>query len=491
MKVALIISGYLRNYENNLKYIKKQIIEKYNNVDVYLHITKNENLEDKYLNQIEESDVKNIIDTLNPISVMTENNIHYNDDKRINNIINHWIKLYKLNEVKRLNEKIIGEKYDLVIRYRPDLEIKSLNVFDTFENGFIYIPIDSKIDKNKLKNSNDGYFCDALAFGDSRTMDIYFNVYSELSELINKYGPISETILYEYLKKNGDIVKLIDIDYAFMLSKCNVFAICGDSGSGKSTLSNLLQKMFNDSFKLECDRYHKWERGDKEWDGITHLNPSANYITKMYEDVFNLKIGNEIFQVDYDHDTGKFTEKQLINPSNNLIVCGLHSLYINEKELYDLKIYMDTQETLKTKWKIDRDIKERGYTIQKVLDNIKKREKDFKEYIEPQKEKADLIVRFFTDEEIEYSNLNHDTKLKLKLSISKRFNITHILTDLKNNGIEFTLSETNDFTKIIFNEYLNSPPFNQNKIKTNDFYDYILYFVFNLKIYKLKKINYI
>jgi uridine kinase len=46
------------------------------------------------------------------------------------------------------------------------------------------------------------------------------------------------------------------------------------------------------------------------------------------------------------------------------------------------------------KWKIKRDVRDRGYSIQKVLDSIVKREEDFNEFIRPQKEHADLIVKF-------------------------------------------------------------------------------------------------
>ena len=44
MKVALLISGYLRNYQENINFIKEEIINNFVNVDVYLHITNNENL---------------------------------------------------------------------------------------------------------------------------------------------------------------------------------------------------------------------------------------------------------------------------------------------------------------------------------------------------------------------------------------------------------------------------------------------------------------
>jgi len=485
MRIALLISGYLRNYETNLKFINDEIINKYKNVDVYLHITKNENLEDKYFNQIEDADIQHITHILNPISTIIEDNIHYVEDKHINNLINHWNKLYKLNELKKINENATNQKYDFVIRYRPDLSIKTKNIFEMTVNDVIYIPADSKIDKSRLTNIDDIYICDALAFGSSELMDKYFNIYNELNSLIVKHGAISETLLANYLISFNIPYQTIDIDYSFILSKCNVFAICGDSGSGKSTLSDLLKNTLTDSFKLECDRYHKWERTDEKWNELTHLNPNANYITKMTEDIFNLKIGNEIYQVDYDHHSGKFTEKELINPTNNLIVCGLHSLYgdINQDEstLYNLKIYMDTDNELKKKWKLIRDVKERGYSIEKVLESIEKRKADFNEFIMPQKYNADLIIRFFSVDEIDLNNLDKVDRLSLELSVSKEFNIENVLKNLKNKGFNYTLTIDDKFKKIVFLEYKNLDFFESKKIaKTNSFYDYILYFIFNL-----------
>ena len=116
MKVALLISGYLRNYQENINFIKEEIINNFVNVDVYLHITNNENLEDKYFNQISESDLNHIKNLLNPITTIVENNIFYDENKKINNVINHWSKLYKLNEIRKINEDLSGKEYDLVIR---------------------------------------------------------------------------------------------------------------------------------------------------------------------------------------------------------------------------------------------------------------------------------------------------------------------------------------------------------------------------------------
>ena len=487
MRIALLIAGYLRSYENNIDYIKKEILNKFKDVDVYLHITKNENEEDKYLNQIEESDISFITNELKPISTIIENNTYFSDDKKINNTMNHWNKLHKLNHIKKINESSNGVKYDLVIRYRLDLEIKSENVFDLKIDDYIYIPIDSKIDKTKLINLNDDHICDALSFGKSEIMDEYFKIYEVLPKLIIRHGHVSETILSAYLKNNNLKYKLIDINYSFILSKCNVFAICGDSGSGKSTLSDLLKSSFTDSFKLECDRYHKWERNDTNWTNLTHLNPNANFITKMNEDVFNLKIGNEIYQVDYDHHTGKFTDKQLINPTNNLIVCGLHSLSVDHTvsgdTLYNLKIYMDTDDTLKKKWKISRDVTERGYSVEQVLQNMKKREKDYTKYIDPQKENADLIIRFFTNDTVNFTELEKEPNISLELSIKKSFNINNVLNKLNVLEINYQLITENNLNRIVFEKYEKTNIIDEYKVPiSNNFYDYILFFIFHLNL---------
>ena len=100
-------------------------------------------------------------------------------------------------------------------------------------------------------------------------------------------------------------------------------------------ISNKLKEKINGSFILECDRYHKWERLSENWNNYTHLDLSANYITKMRDDVFDIFQGKNIYQVDYDHANGTFTNKELINSTDNLIVCGLHTIY-NDNTLLNI-----------------------------------------------------------------------------------------------------------------------------------------------------------
>ena len=115
----------------------------------------------------------------------------------------------------------------------------------------------------------------------------------------------------------------------------------------------------------------------------------------MHDDVFNLKIGNDIYQVDYDHYNGTFTEKKKLENKQNIILCGLHTLF-NKNNLLNFKIYLDTDENLRKFWKIKRDTIHRNYSIDKILNQINSRIDDFNKYIKPQKLNSDLIIRFFT-----------------------------------------------------------------------------------------------
>lgn len=474
MKVALLISGYLRTFKDNLPSIKDNIVKTFNNnVDIYIHVTKDEQKKDKYLNpSILYENINLLQENLNPICLIVEEDKNFHEDVNTSNLFSNWSKFFKLNNIKKENEKTNGE-YDLVIKYRPDLNLTSNEFFNTnIEKDTLYIPKDSKIDKTKLKNLNDCYICDSFCYGSSKIMDQYFEIYPNLQNIIDKYSNIPENVLCNYLNDFKIKYELVDIDYQIVLSKCNVFGICGDSGSGKTTLGNILKKFFSNSFILECDRYHKWERGNENWQKYTHLNPEANYISKMNEDIFNLKIGNSIFQVDYDHKNGKFTENKLINSSENIIVCGLHSLYNTYEHLYDLKIYVDTDFDLKKDWKIKRDVIERGHSLENVLKQIDKRKDDYEKYILPQRNKSDLVINFFSENE----------EMCLKILINKQYDVSKILKTLNTKEINYSLSSSEqNFLTLTFHKYKSISLWDNSEIPIlYNFYDYIIYVILNI-----------
>jgi uridine kinase len=132
--------------------------------------------------------------------------------------------------------------------------------------------------------------------------------------------------------------------------------------------------------------------------------------TKLSEDAFKLKLGEDIFTVDYDHSTGRFTEPEHIEPAPYTIFCGLHTLYKESlRELCDLKIYIDTHEELKMLWKMERDTTHRGTSAERLLQTMERRKPDFKTFIDPQKDSADIIFHYAPGPE---SSVNFHLKVR-------------------------------------------------------------------------------
>jgi uridine kinase/Gpi18-like mannosyltransferase len=238
--------------------------------------------------------------------------------------------------------------------------------------------------------------------------------------------------------------------------------IGGDSAVGKSSLLNNLRDLLGDKvLQIEGDGEHKWERGNENWKKYTHLDPKANYMHKQADAIYSLKHNKAIFRKEYDHSTGKFTEALKVEPKEFIIIAGLHPFYLPKlRRNIDIKIYIDTDESLRRHWKILRDTKKRGYSIQNILSQIEIRMDDAKKYIYPQKNFADLVLNFFPINKIQPGKESKKVDLGLKIIFDASINIEIILEklncefswdyndDLKSQFIELTIEPTDDFKRI-------------------------------------------
>jgi phosphoribulokinase len=177
-----------------------------------------------------------------------------------------------------------------------------------------------------------------------------------------------------------------------------LLGIGGDSGTGKSTLVGGIYKIFGADkiTNINLDDYHTFDRVQRKIYKLTALHPAANNMALMGKHAWQLKNGEKIVKPVYDHSTGTFAEPEEVEPKPIVIIGGLFPFFTQElRDVFDLKVYLDPDEELKRSWKIQRDAGKRGYTIEQVMKEIEARQEDIRKHIEPQKEYADIIIRFY------------------------------------------------------------------------------------------------
>merc|ERR1712032_310891 len=105
-------------------------------------------------------------------------------------------------------------------------------------------------------------------------------------------------------------------------------------------------------------------------------------------------MGKSVEKPIYNHVTGLLDPPETIVPPKILIVEGLHPFYDERVEdLMDFKIYLDISDDVKFAWKIQRDMAERGHSLESIKASIEARKPDFDAYIDPQKKFADVVIQ--------------------------------------------------------------------------------------------------
>jgi uridine kinase len=173
--------------------------------------------------------------------------------------------------------------------------------------------------------------------------------------------------------------------------------IAGDSASGKHTLAESIAQLtgVENTVRLHGDDYHRWPRGHEAWKEQTHLNPSSNYFRQPVEHINELKLGVTIEKSTYDHNTGQFTNPEPVEPRRVILFEGLHPFVFQRmRDAFEIKVFLDTDEALRRYWKVSRDTAQRGYTPDKVNEEIQRRLEDSERYVRPQSKFANWVIRY-------------------------------------------------------------------------------------------------
>lgn len=212
-------------------------------------------------------------------------------------------------------------------------------------------------------------------------------------------------------------------DYFRLSRKPFVIGIAGDSGSGKDTYAEAIQGLIGDHSvtSVSGDDYHLWDRHKPMWQAMTHLNPMANDLERFASDIVSLTDSKSIMTRHYDHVTGKMSKPFKVNSNDFILASGLHALYLPIlRQCYNLSIYLDIHEGLRRHFKIQRDVKKRGHTLDKVLSSIDSRMEDARLFVYPQMSNADLILSLQPVNEAMLATNDDEHPIRFKLTVRSR-----------------------------------------------------------------------
>lgn len=178
-----------------------------------------------------------------------------------------------------------------------------------------------------------------------------------------------------------------------------LIGICGGTGSGKTTLARKIHDALGDEncLLLSMDRYYKDDDS---------LSPAQKALRNYdHPDAFDgdlllshlnaLKNGEEIECPSYDFATHSRLKERTREKSKKVIIVEGILLFADPKltDLLDYKIFVDTDADVRILRRILRDVKERGRTLDSVVNQYLTTVKPMHErFIEPFKRVADIIV---------------------------------------------------------------------------------------------------
>ena len=190
-----------------------------------------------------------------------------------------------------------------------------------------------------------------------------------------------------------------------------IITISGASGSGKSTLAKLIHDALPDSLLLSIDRYYLSKQEQIEKNGFYNFDyPDALDVCLLQKHLTILKSTGKAEVPIYDFTISQRAGYEPVTAKSHIIVDGLFAGDLLE-ELSDLNIFRDVELDLALLRRIDRDMSERGRTLESVTNQYMNdvRPAYFK-HIEHIKDKADMV--FSNNQDPEQLKQNADEVLK-------------------------------------------------------------------------------
>lgn len=178
-----------------------------------------------------------------------------------------------------------------------------------------------------------------------------------------------------------------------------IIGLAGGTGSGKTTVARALNKIVgegriavlpHDAYYRNLDHLPPAQRAEFNFD-----HPDALDTDLLIQHVKELKAGNAIEMPIYDFKTDSRTAQTIhIDPEPVIMVEGILIFAEPElRKLFDVKIFVDTDADIRFIRRVQRDVAERGRTVESVIQQYLTTVRPMHlEFVEPSKRYADVII---------------------------------------------------------------------------------------------------
>lgn len=178
-----------------------------------------------------------------------------------------------------------------------------------------------------------------------------------------------------------------------------IIGVAGGSGSGKTTVVKNLANLIGPE-KVVCLSFDNYYRDQSQLTMAQRIKTNYDHPNSLETELLisqlkQLKNGQSILEPVYDFKNHTRSHETIkINPAKIIIVEGI-LLFTEPKllQMFDLKIFVDTDDDLRFIRRLKRDLIERGRSLDSVVDQYLATVRPmYLQFVGPSKRVADLII---------------------------------------------------------------------------------------------------
>jgi uridine kinase len=178
-----------------------------------------------------------------------------------------------------------------------------------------------------------------------------------------------------------------------------IIGVAGGTGSGKTTVANaIIERVGRERIALvQHDAYYRDQSGKppEVRARVNYDHPDSLETELMIEHLTQLRAGHPIEMPVYDFATHtRKRETRRVDPRPVILVEGI-LIFVDRalREMFDVKVFVDTDADIRIIRRLQRDLEERGRTFESVITQYRETVRPMHlEFVEPSKRYADVIL---------------------------------------------------------------------------------------------------